>query len=273
VLAYDPETLIPRFIEKADGDVLVWCDLLRDEAGNLYPPRDRDYTVGSDVSFGVGASNSAACVIDAVTGEQVAEFATRFMTPEAFARWNVALCKWFCGRQGDGAYLGWEANGANGRNFTATIVAVEYGNVYRRQIKEIYGTQVTDKLGWTSTGNDKNEILGGVDGGGLLLALAERQVQIRSADCLKECGQYVIKNGKVVHLKSANTANEAEKGDAHGDRVIAAAIAVHLWKQRWNAKQPDVKLPELEPVYGSRAWRDRERERLAAEAEHESFAW
>lgn len=251
MLAYDPETLEPRFIERADGDLLVWVDLVKDKDENLVPPRDRDYTNGADVSFGVGASNSASFILDKSTGDQAAEFTSRFMPPEQFARFNVALCKWFRGKS-DGAYHGWEANGTNGRNYSSTIINIGYGNVYRRKIKEEWGERTTEKIGWVSTTGDKNEILGGVDGGGLILALADRQVKIRSADCLKECGQYVIKNGKVIHIKSANTQNEAEKGEAHGDRVIAAAIAVHLWKDRPQIKEEEAQAPCPPNSHGAR---------------------
>jgi hypothetical protein len=276
MLAYDPETLEPRFIERADGDLLVWIDLVQEigpdgkVTGNLVPPSDRDYTVGADISFGVGASNSATSVIDKSTGDQVAEYASRHVPPEQFARFNIALCKWFKG-MGSGAYHGWEANGTNGKNYTSTITQCEYSNVYRREVKEEFGPKTTNKLGWVSTTGDKNEILGGVDGGGLLLAMSKREVKVRSADCLKECHQYVIKNGKVLHIRSANTTNEAEMGEAHGDRVIALAIAVHLLKKRPQAKE-EVK-PDVEPPYGSRAWRDRLRERERAEQAEEAFSW
>lgn len=268
MLAYDPETLEPRFIERADGDLLVWIDLEKDIHGNLVPPSDRDYTVGADISFGVGASNSASTVIDKSTGNQVAEYASRHLPPQAFARFNVVLCRWFHGKS-SGAYLGWEANGTNGRNFSATIIEVGYGNVYRRKVKEEWGERTTDKIGWVSTTGDKNEILGGVDGGGLLLALHQRQVKVRSSDCLKECGQYVIKDGKVLHIKSANTANEAEKGEAHGDRVIALAIAVHLWKDRPQIVEEEAEAPCPPNSHGARIRELEESLRRSAEGANE----
>jgi hypothetical protein len=110
-LYYDPETLTPRFELDSSGELLFW--LPSDRQG--HPSVSNEYVVGCDVSHGLGgssASNSATVALDRRTGEQMAEFVTRHMTPAKFALWNVALCKYL-----NHAQLNFEANGPTGRAF------------------------------------------------------------------------------------------------------------------------------------------------------------
>ena len=84
---------------------------------------------------------------------------------------------------------------------------------------------------------------------------------IRSADLLEECRQYVYKDGRVVHSRSVRTIDDSSKGQAHGDRVIAAAIAWHAVKDRPTAPKEEYR---DEIPLGSMAWRFKEKEsRLA----------
>lgn len=230
---FDGETLEGKFVETADGPLLIWCKLEKDQAGEWQPPRDTEYVEGCDISYGAGASNSVIHVGDAMRREQVAEFVHAHLSEALFCRLAMAIGKWFSGRSGMPAYLAWEANGSCGRNFTASVTKFSYGNAYRRKAKEVWYERFTDKLGWHSHNNDKTELLGGVDGGGLKQSLMERSYAIRSADCLIECGQYVIDdNQKVIHLKSKNNPVAAGRNEAHGDRVIAAGLARHLLVER-----------------------------------------
>jgi len=104
-----------------------------------------------------------------------------------------------------------------------------------------------------------------------LRALLDRTVQVRSRECLLECTQYVILNGQVIHLKSKNTTRESAKGEAHGDRVIGLALAVHLRHDRPVAAAAPP--PPDEPAYGSWDWRRREQKRETEALEDRSFAW
>ena len=269
-LSYNPDTFEPRFMEHADGELLVWCDLELDGDGNLWPKRDRDYTIGADISNGVGASNSSSFILDKQTGEQAADYTTPWRRQGDFCRDNIALAKWFRGRSGGGAYLGWENNGP-GAQFSESIVHHGYGNVLRTEKKGSWGGQKTEMLGWHSSTADKSSLLGGVNGGGLLEAVVTRVVKIRSQACLKEMGEYVFVGGRLVHRKSRATTNEAEKNEAHGDRVIGAGVAVHMWFDRPQPKEEEP--PPAEPEYGSREWRDAQRLRERRDSLDEAFSW
>jgi hypothetical protein len=152
--------------------------------------------------------------------------------------------------------------------FTATVLEIGYGNVYRRKVEEVHGNKYKEQVGWKSSTNNKASILGGVDGGGLLRALIVRSVLVRNKATLVECSQYVIVNGAVVHIKAKNTQRESGKNEAHGDRVIGLALAQHLRND-----QPAVSevAPEKVAPPGSHGARVRElEERQAREAEFRS---
>jgi hypothetical protein len=264
---YDAETLEGKFVPDPQGDFLLWCDLIADPvSGDLKPPKEREYTEGCDISFGKGASNSAIFIKDKKTKAQAADYTTATMDPARFARLAIAIAKWF-----GNAYLGWEINGACGSTFTEVVIECGYGNVYRRKVEQVHGDRYKEQIGWMSRTNDKTRLLGGVDGGGLSAALINRELLIRSRDCLLECGQYVIVNGAVVHIKAKNTTRESAKGEAHGDRVIAAALAEHLDRDRPASKEVIVAPKEV--AYGGWEWRrQRDREREGAQLD-DAFAW
>jgi hypothetical protein len=210
------------------------------------------YVIGCDISAGLGgsySSNSVACVIDTVTGYQVAEFATNTLRPEAFADLVISACKWF-----RDAYLVWEMNGAPGGAFGRQVLERQYGRIYYREMDNRSYRKKTKNPGWFS--NDKNKLAVLTQ---MSSAIQSGEYSIRSGSLLEECRQYVYKDGKVVHSRSVKTQDDSSKGQAHGDRVIAAALAWHGMKDRPATSDPREDKPEDIP-YGSMAWRFREHE-------------
>jgi hypothetical protein len=263
-LAYDADTLAGRFLNHGEGELKLWCQLER-EKDDWRPPRG-DYALGADISQGVGASNSSAFVLNRVTGEQVAEFTTKWRNPAEFCRDCLAICKWFWDAQ-----VGWETNGP-GSLFTQGVVNFGYGNVLRQRKKEVWSEAHTEKLGWTSANGDKSSLLGGINGGGLWEAVVSRKVQIRSEECITELGEYIFIGGKLVHRKSKSTTNEGAKNEAHGDRVIGAGVAVHMMKDR-PAPKPEAAKPEDFPI-GSHGRRIKElEERRSKSLEKDEYSW
>ena len=91
-------------------------------------------------------------------------------------------------------------------------------------------------------------------------AVQSREYVIRSDALLEECRQYIYKDGKVVHSRSIKTRDDSAKGQSHGDRVIAAAIAWHAVKDRPPSAVPEVEEFRKEIPPGSMAWRYKEHE-------------
>lgn len=241
VLGYDSETLEPYFSKTDDGPLELWCQ--RDSTDK--PIREREYIIGCDISAGLGGSytsNSVAHILDANTKEQVGEYVTNTVRPDDFADLTIALAKLF-----HGAFLGWEDNGPTGAAFTKKLLERGYKNIYYRDVQNINYKKKTKRPGWHSDPKTKPAALTA-----LANAIKHQTISVRSRQLLEECRQYVYKDGKIVHSRSVRTQDDSAKNESHGDRVIAAAVALEVSKDR-KAKKPE-EIKRVAP-YGSMAWR------------------
>lgn len=208
-------------------------------------PTDRSYVVGVDIAAGTGASNSCIAAVDCKTGEKVAEFVSPHIRPEDLAGQAVAICRWFAGHTGRGAYLIWEATGP-GRQFGARVLELGYTNVYYRRNEISIGRKVTDVPGWWPTRDSKRAMLGELG-----RAMATGEYIERSKQTLQECREYVyLSSGDVGHSRAHSCMDPSGARDNHGDRVVASGLAVLAKKEV--AKMPETK--ERVP-YGSYQWR------------------
>jgi hypothetical protein len=249
VLYYDESDLEPHFGETEDGPWHLWCH--RDTSGK--PLTSGQYVVGCDIAAGLGgsySSNSVCFVVDRVTNEQVAEYATNTLRPEMFADLVIATCKWF-----NDAYLIWEMNGPPGGAFGRQVLDRHYHNIYFRDTEGRAFKKKTKNPGWFSNDKNKLSVLSRMSS-----AVQSREYVIRSDALLEECRQYIYKDGKVVHSRSIKTRDDSAKGQSHGDRVIAAAIAWHAVKDRPPSAVPEVEEFRKEIPPGSMAWRYKEHE-------------
>lgn len=246
MLSYHPETLKPEFDTSGDGQVLLWCQL----NAKRQPP-SHQYVVGADVSAGLGGSytsNSVAQVIDLTTGEQVAEYATNTMPPVDFADFCISLAIWF-----HNARLIWEHNGP-GPAFTKRVRYRQYGNAYRRKLQFKNSVKNTSDLGWWTT-RDTKELMFGE----FRQAVKAQELVLHSNMLVGECGQYVVKGGKIQHVLTADTEDETGKGEAHGDRVVACCIAYQGVKERPLMSTALAKQTQSldSPPIGTLAWREK----------------
>jgi hypothetical protein len=258
-LYYDGESFSPDYQETENGPVKLWC--LRSSAGT--PATTGDYVIGCDVAAGLGgsySSNSVAVVVDSVTGEQVAEFASNTIRPDDFAELVVAMCNWF-----HKAYLVWEHNGAPGGAFTKQVIDIGYGNIYYRELEGRAYRKKTKNPGFFTNDKNKLALLGKMAG-----AIQSKEYIIRSDRLLDECRQYIYKDGKVVHSRSIKTQDDSSKGQAHGDRVIAAALAWHGARDR--PADTTVQTDEFsEAPRGSMAYRLKEYDAMVASESNDGW--
>lgn len=218
-ISYHPETMEPEFHTASDGQVCLWCNL-----DVMNRPPTSTYVVGADISSGLGGSytsNSVAQVVDAVTNEQVMEFATNTISPTEFAEHCVAIAKWF-----HDAYLIWEANGP-GAGFTRRVIALRYHNVYYRTVLWKRGNKKTKEMGWWSDTRSKQALFGEVR-----RRVRSGLLTLRSDMLVKECQQYQVVGDQIVHSLATTTADDSSKGQAHGDRVIAIGVCLHAVTDR-----------------------------------------
>ena len=243
----DPHS--PELREDDHGNLKVWLPL----GVELAPRQDRDYIVGADISMGTGASESTLSVADRMTGEKVAELADSNMSPNKWAELAVALCRWFAGPGGRPAFLIWEATGP-GRTFGKTVIEeCRFGNVYFATDDKRLKRRESDKPGWFSTAEGKKDLLANYRD-----LLFSRDFINPSKKALNQAAEFVyLPNGRVEHQGATNTIDPSDRGDNHGDVVIADALVAKILRER--KKRPVDKLPQG-PAPGSFQWRRDQRE-------------
>lgn len=241
-LEYDVNSAEPlQFHTVEKGALLLWCDL----GANGRPARDGNYVMGVDVATGVGdstgrgASNSVASVVNLATGEKVAELALNGLDPIEFARYCVALARWFKGDNDVGAQMIWESNGPGqlfGRVVTEDLL---YRYVYFRTNESSLTRKPTTVPGFYTTQPSKSMLLGRYRS-----CLADGSFENHSRMAVRELRSYVYRdNGAIVHAGTINSNDPTSARDNHGDRVIADALACMLTVQRPEAVEVEQYIP------------------------------
>lgn len=224
------------------GEMQSWVSL-----PNGRPPQS-EYSLGADVSAGTGGAYtnySAIAIFDKKTGEQAFEWRSTTISPTEFA----SLLCWI-GRMFWDAYLVVESNGPIGQLCVKEIIRLRYPNLYyRNKEKRAYVDKTAEPGYWNS------------DGGEVILGMLESAIRAGSAKvnsmlCLREMGQYFFKNGKLVNASTENTQDESNKGRAHGDMAISAAVAWH-GVQDWPARE-ETPAGAPEPPIGSFLYRQQQ---------------
>jgi hypothetical protein len=243
-LTYSGEDLVARFDKTPDGLLHLWLKL---DVNNR--PPEKLYVIGADPSYGLGgafSNNSAACVIDAGSMEQVAEFAVHTMPPEDFAEFCIALAKWF-----HNAYLIFESNGP-GFGYAKRLLRRGYGNVYYRNDELKNSKSKQRKVGWWSSPDTKKIIIGEFD-----KTVRNGELKLHSDALVKECWQYVVINGEIRNESEAASSDDVSQKHSHADRVIAAALSLHGIRDRPLIKRDSESRVSDNPPYGTLAWREK----------------
>lgn len=219
-LTYDEE-LRPTVTRAGDGELLLWMTL---DAFNE-PPR-HPYVLGVDICTGIGGaytSNSVIQIIDAITKEQVGEYAANTIAPDDLADLSVAICNWL-----GNAYLAWERNGP-GNAYTARIKEIGYPNVYlRTKLFDKRRRKKAKEPGWWTDTKSK-EILFSE----LKRIVAIRELKVHGEQVVQECQQYIRIGRSIEHVANARGDKDSpDRGESHGDRVIALGIAVQALRDR-----------------------------------------
>lgn len=172
------------------------------------------YYGGADPSSGLGGDPGCAIVINARTGEQVAEL-HGFMDPDVFADelWKLGhfynQCFWCI-----------EAN----NHGSAVILKLksQYPNLYKRQNFDSIAKRFSYEVGFLTTNSSKVTITDNH-----VAACRDGSFKARSASLLSELGtfdQLAGKQGRTIR-------REARTG-CHDDRVIAACLSFEMLRSR-----------------------------------------
>lgn len=226
----------------------LWCELGYDG----FPSWATNYSIGADIGYGVGASNSTLSVLDCTSGRKVAELVDNKTSPDGWARIAVALCRFFGGQMG-AAFLAWEANGPGGI-FGKAVLDLAYNHIYYHRDELQDDAKESRRHGWHSSKQSKAIILGEYS-----RALNRGEMINPSREALDECLEYIIYENGDIGVESLVEKSAAER-EAHGDRVIGDALA---WRGR--EEQPYAK-SIIQPTGPAARRRDRERDQRKNEA-------
>lgn len=254
-LRFDLETAKPvELLRRSGGTLKLW--FLPDHDGR--PPKGI-YSIGCDVSGGVGTTPSCMSIFNGKLGEKVGEYSDNRIYPDKFARLAVAACWLFKSPDGDGAQLIWEKQGPGGA-FGKEVLEAGYRNVWlNRNETEMGGGRVSNTPGWNSNKETKRLMLEEYKSG-LLSSLCVN----RSEEALKQCLQYRYNGNGIEHGLASNKRDPAGSGDNHGDLVIADGLG---WKIAKGLVEEVIaaKREESIPV-GSFLWRRRMHEMSKADS-------
>jgi hypothetical protein len=250
-LEIDHETCEPkRFTENPKGKLALWITL----DGKGHVASDRKFVVGSDVSAGTGASNSVSSIVDKGTGEKLGVWRDSNTRPSGFARQTIALAKFF-----NRALMVFDASGPTGEVFKKRVVAQGYGAIYYRRNEKKIGRDITDEPGVYLNPTAKESLLEDYRE-----ALAAHRFINRSEIGMKECLQFIRKSdGTIEHSAAANTQDPSGARTAHGDEVIADALANLGMTETAQSERIPAK-PEI--PQGCLAWRINQKRLLASAA-------
>jgi hypothetical protein len=118
------------------------------------------------------------------------------------------------------------------------------------------GRKKTKELGWWTATKTKELMFSD-----LSQSVRSDELRLRSEMLVKECGQYVRgPDGEITHTHRAKTEDHSARGQAHGDRVIAACVALQAIRDRplaSRALDPGDELLDDPPV-NTMAWREKQ---------------
>lgn len=231
----------------------LWCRLI-----NGRPNQNLSYIFGIDVSKGQGASNSVISIRCVETGEKVGEWTCAQTPPWDMARVVMPIAIWFGGRgRCNLPFLIWEKNGP-GLDFGKRVVKMfRYPRYYKTvPVGKVFDKN-TDKYGWQSTTESKEELLTEYDH-----ALMYGDIINHSKPALDEARQYIrFGEGRIGPACLMEEDKSARK--THGDRVIADALTL------LRNKKPRNKI-QLEMPQGSHGYR-REMRKKPKHNKHKSW--
>lgn len=196
------------------GPWKVWCNLIKNR-----PDQNRTYTIGIDISKGMGASNSTMSIMCNETREKIASFACAHTPPYELAKLACAAAVWAGGRKRP--LIIWENNGDPGFDFGRQLVRVYgYPNIYFARQAGTVGEKKGKRYGWRSSPENKAVALGM-----LRRAYAHGTFINHDEAALVEALSYVhFEGGGIGPSELVEESDSTRK--AHGDRVIADMLCV-----------------------------------------------
>lgn len=234
-LQFNADTYAPTgFTASSKGFLRMWTQLDDGQRVKL----DKRFVIGVDVSAGTGASNSTAAVYELATNEKVAEYANPNILPADFAGFVAAL-GWFFNE----ALIVPDRSGPTGEVFVKRIQDDGYTNLYRRHNEKKIGREPVNEYGVFLNPQAKTAILHEYRS-----AIADNTLVNHSERAMDECLQFICRmDGSIEHTAAVNAKDPTVARSAHGDIVIADALANLALKDPVVQQHEERKMPEVPP--------------------------
>lgn len=197
-------------IERKWSDVLVWEQ----------PLKGFKYVMGIDPAEGRGGDNSVIEVFNAHTGEQAAEFASNYISPDRFASLAIDIGTFY-----NKALAVVEVN--NHGHAVIQAMRPRYSNMYRREIIDRVTKEKHDIIGWLNNGTTKPLLVDNLEE-----STREKGIEIYSEELIKEMRVF-------VQTDDPGKKGYGAEGTAKDDRVIACGLAVQGIKEMPRMKKPE----------------------------------
>ena len=212
-------------INRMYGEVLIWEE----------PIKGFRYSIGCDVAEGLGGDYSTIEVLNAYTGEQVAEFRSNHIPPDMLGDLLISVGTYY-----NRALLVIEVNN-HGRSVIDGIKK-RYANLYRREVFDKVTNETSYQLGWRTTGTTKPMLVDTLEE-----AVRNEDIKIRSYEAMKELRVF-------VQTDEQGRQGFGAEGSAHDDLVIALGLAVQGIRHIPKSKKPktiaEVKLDKYIETHG-----------------------
>lgn len=184
-------------IERKWGELLIW----------EMPLKGFKYVMGVDASEGRGGDNAAIVVLNAQTGEQVAEFANNYTPPDKLGFMAIEIGKFY-----NSALIVPESN--NHGHAVIQVLRPRYYNLYRRKVMDKVSNTETEVIGWNTSGMNKPLLVDNLEE-----AVREGTTTVKSEECLKEMKIF-------VQTDEPNKHGYGAEGSGKDDRVMAYGFAI-----------------------------------------------
>jgi hypothetical protein len=224
-----------------------WCELI-----NNRPDQHHAYTVGVDISAGTGTSNSVITVFDVSTSRVVAKFTSATTSPYDLAEEAVKVGIWFGGTT-QVAVMNWETNGGVGAQFTTRITQIGYRVIWCRRDPTKFGKPKTNKRGWHSTPDGKEDLLGLYANG-----LKTLEIICPDRETLDEALGYTYDDAWRLVAGTAGIDEASGASATHGDRVVSEALAFIAREDATTKAAPPLVAPKHSMMYHRKRHRARQ---------------
>ena len=183
------------------------------------PTEESILVAGVDPSYGIGAANWVAVIMDTSNATVTALYVDPHTAPYDMARELVQAARTWARGAAD-MFIAFEVNGP-GASLVHDFERLNYKSLYRQQTLNTTNEKRSKRVGWLSTRQSKRILFGD-----LARALHDDVIDIQCAETITEIEDTVIYSDGGIGPARLEIDETSSAREAHGDRVVAVALAL-----------------------------------------------